>query len=103
MSLVHELRRRARKAAVPVVCACAMAYFGFHLVEGQRGLHAYGRLNAEIARAQAALAETSAERRRLERRVALLRSDGLDIDMLDEQARLMLGLVRPDELVIFGN
>ena len=101
MSLLYELRRRARAAITPVVCACAIAYFGYYLVEGDRGLYAYVRLSGELVKAQETLAQTSAERRRLEHRVALMRPNGLDTDMLDEQARLMLGQVRADEMVIF--
>ena len=36
-----------------------------------------------------------------ERRIALLAGDALDPDMLDERARLITGLGRKDELVIF--
>ena len=49
MSLVHELLRHVAAAATPVLCACAIFYFGYHLVEGDRGLYAYGRLVQEIA------------------------------------------------------
>ena len=101
MSLVYELRRRARAALTPVLCACAIAYFGYYLVEGDRGLYAYVRLSGELVKAENTLSETSAERRRLEHRVSLMRPNGLDTDMLDEQARLVLGRVRSDEMVIF--
>jgi len=43
-----------------------------------------------------------AELSRLERRVALLRGDGLSRDMLEERARDVLGLVHKDEVVILG-
>ena len=35
-----------------------------------------------------------------ERRVALLRSDRIDPDMLDERARALLGLADPRDLVL---
>ena len=41
-----------------------------------------------------------ADRMLIERRVALLRPDGVDPDMLDERVRLMLNLGRRDELTI---
>ena len=100
MSLVHELRRHVAAAATPVLCACAIFYFGYHLVEGDRGLYAYGRLVQEIAVAKQALGDATAERRRLERRVSLLRPNGLDTDMLDEQARNVLGVIGRNEVVI---
>ena len=77
MSLMRELRRRLVPALIPAFGACA------------------------IAETKQTLAETTAERRRLERRVALLRADGLDMDMLDEQARSSLGVARTDEIIIY--
>ena len=37
---------------------------------------------------------------KLERRVKLLRSSSLDLDMLDEQARRVLGVIGPEDVVI---
>ena len=101
MSLMRELRRRLVPALIPAFGACAIAYFGYHAMEGERGLQAYYRLNDAIAETKQTLAETTAERRRLERRVTLLRADGLDMDMLDEQARSSLGVARTDEIIIY--
>ncbi len=41
-----------------------------------------------------------AERSLWERRVALLRSDRIDPDMLDERARALLGLADPRDLTL---
>ena len=101
MSLMYEIRRRARAAIVPVFCCCSIIYFGYHAIEGDRGLYAYTRINAEIDRTKVLLAGVTTERRTLERRVNLLRADGLDTDMLEEQSRAALGLSRADELVIY--
>ena len=46
------------------------------------------------------LAQVKAERALWERRVALLRSDRLDPDMLDERARALLGYVDPRDLTL---
>ena len=100
---MDEIRRRAKPAAAPVACVCVIVYYGYHLVEGDRGLRAYARLTQEVAQTRDQVAKVAAERRRLERRVALLRPDGLDLDMLDEQARRVLGVVRPDDVVLFDN
>jgi len=102
MKLLDELKRRAPSAIVPVLCAGTIAYFGYHAIEGDRGIHSYARLQKEVQLVQQALAETAKEKRQIERRVALLKADRLDLDMLDEQARRVLGLVRADELVIYG-
>ena len=58
------------------------------------------RNQMQLADARAQLDELGAERRAIEHRVSLLRSDRLDPDLLDERARLMLFKARPDEIVI---
>ena len=49
-----------------------------------------------------ALMESNAARDILARRVELLRPENLDRDMLDEQARQILGLAHSDDLVIYN-
>lgn len=102
MSAVHEIRRHALAAVVPVICFAAIGYFVYHALEGDHGINAYTRLTLQIGDTRAALADVTAERRTLERRVALLRPDGLDADMLEEQARRGLGLVKSRDAVILG-
>jgi cell division protein FtsB len=102
MAIAAELRRRARLVAGPVAGISLVVYFSYHLVEGDRGIVAWRGLNEKITTAQAQLAESEAVRTALDRRVALLRPNHLDRDMLDEQARQTLNLVAPDERVIFA-
>jgi cell division protein FtsB len=100
MSIGHILRRRARHVLVPVLGALLVAYFGYHAVQGDRGLLAYLRLTQEIKKAEISRDLIQADRMQVERRVALLRPDGVDPDMLDERVRLMLNLGRRDELTL---
>jgi cell division protein FtsB len=102
MSALHEIRRHSMAAIVPVICFAAIAYFCYHAIEGKYGINAYTRLVLQIQETKAALGEVTAERQILERRVTLLRSDGLDADMLEEQSRRVLGLQKDRELVILG-
>jgi len=103
MSLLAETRRRARFILGPVLGACLVAYFVFHAIQGDRGLLAWAKIEQKIAAARATQAETAAARSDLERRVALLRKDNLDSDMLEERARVMLNLVGEREIVIFDD
>jgi cell division protein FtsB len=101
MAIWAELKRRAGEVVGPVLGFAIVGYFVYHSIEGDRGLVAYMLLRERIVEAQAQLDEATAERQALERRVALLRPDNLDPDLLDERARLILNLARPDEVVIF--
>ncbi len=103
MSIVHEIRRRARLIVGPVLGISLCAYFAYHLVQGDRGLTAWLRLTQQVRDARTTLAAVEAERLTLERRVNLLRPEHLDRDMLDERARSQLNLAAPNEIVIFNS
>ncbi|UCH76014.1 MAG: septum formation initiator family protein [Rhodospirillales bacterium] len=77
-----------------------MGYFAYHAIEGERGLRSYFALKQKIEFARAERDNARAERRILERRVLALRPDSLDLDMLEERARQVLGLVHQDDFVI---
>lgn len=100
MVLLVDIKRRARKAAGPLVGAAALVYFAFHVVQGDRGLLAWWHLRHEIVKSESELQAVSSQRAELEHRVALLRPESLDPDMLEERARLMLNVGRPNERVI---
>jgi cell division protein FtsB len=101
MSLFDELRKRARLIAGPVLGVSLVGYFAYHLVQGDRGLLAWLRLSQQLAEAQVTLSTVRAERQALEHRVALLRPEQIDRDMLDERARATLNLAGPNEIVVF--
>ncbi len=100
MTLMNEIRRRLRYAVAPLIGMGAVVYFSYHIVQGDRGLIAWVHLKNEIAKAEETLATVRAEKTELEKRVSLLRPDSLDPDMLEERARIMLNMGRPEERVI---
>ena len=101
MNVSHEIRKRAKAGAGPILGILAVAYFSYHLVEGDRGLFSYLKLQHAIDRAEAIYQLTEKEKQALEKRVALLRPENLDVDMLEERSRDVLGLAHPDEIVIY--
>ena len=92
---------RVRQLLTPLLFAAVFGYFGYHIVNGDRGLLAMIHLQNEVKTAQQNLVETRATQRIWENRVSLLRTGSLDPDMLDERARALLHVARPDEIVIF--
>ena len=101
MADLEDLRQRARHTVGPLVIACVVTYLGYHAVQGQRGIMTWIQLGQQIGQAEGALALSRAEERRLSRRVGLVRPDGLDPDMLDERARVVLNLAHPRDFVVF--
>ena len=101
MVRLDNITHRARSMIGPLMVAGVLAYFGYHTIQGERGILTWLQLSNRIERTAQALDSSRAEESRLERRVALLRRDNLDPDMLDERARVVLNLTAPGELVIF--
>lgn len=88
------------KVGWPLLLACTFFYIGFHAVSGDRGLVAWFKESRKLTTLKADLATATAEREEYERKVKLLSSNSLDLDMLDEQARSVLGFAAPDEIVV---
>jgi cell division protein FtsB len=72
-------------------------YFGFYLLHGDMGYFALRGVDQKLAETQDKYDRALADRIALENRVKLLRPASLSLDMLDEQARAVLGFAKPDE------
>ena len=100
MSLLREIRIRARRVAPQVLAATLVAYFGYHAVEGDKGVKTCARLNDDLTVAKAHLTVLKAEREKLEKRVNLLNRKHLDPDLLHERALEVLNFGHPDEYIV---
>lgn len=101
MRLIENIQYRLRQAVAPAVLLALLGYFAYHAVSGNHGLLALKDLEREYETIRASAGDVAAERSRLEARVARLRPDNLDPDLLDERARLALGFTERGEMVIF--
>lgn len=99
--MLEEIGYRLGQVAPQALAAAAVVYFAFHAVQGERGLMAHKRLSEELQQTRALAEQVAEERARWENRVALLRPEGIDPDMLEERARLLLNYLRDDEVVIY--
>ncbi len=84
----------------PLLFALAFVYFTFHALHGERGIYAWIKELHSRDVLQQQLIQTRTEREQLEKKVAHLRDESLDLDLLDEQMRRMFGEIRPDEKVV---
>ena len=85
--------------ALYALAAMLIGYFGVNAYTGKYGLNARVELDQEIVTLTAELARLKAERVSADKRVALLRSAGVDPDMLDERVRFQLDYAHPRDLV----
>jgi len=83
-----------------VMAALLIGYFGVNAFSGNRGLKAKQDIDQQIAALSADIERLKLERKQWERRVALLKSNSLDPDMLDENARSLLDYVDANDLTL---
>jgi len=84
----------------PLLLVFAAFYLLFHSLHGERGLYALVKEQRQLTAVNQEFASTKIERERLELRVSHLRDSNLDLDLLDEQMRRMLGVMKPGEVVM---
>jgi cell division protein FtsB len=99
------IRLRYRAVLIPLalylISGALVGYFVWHAVNGERGLKAKAEYRRQIFDLVQELAALKAERDHWEHRVALMRPDGLDKDLLEEEALLQLDRVDRRDVMIF--
>jgi cell division protein FtsB len=99
------VRTRLRSIVLPIVFYLVLGIASGYLVwgasNGEHGLKARVKYDAEAEALKIELAALRQERARWERRVASLGSESIDRDLLDEEAHAKLDRVSKDEVVIF--
>jgi cell division protein FtsB len=88
------------RLVMPLLWMLLAVYIGYHLLHGERGLYALMRERHELTSLQSELTTATAEREKMELRVSHMRDESLDRDLLDEQMRRMLGVMKKGEVVV---
>ena len=99
------IRRRLRSILLPLllyaVSGSVSAYFIWHAVNGERGLKTkeeYRKVMADLVVENAGL---RAEHEQYARRISMMRAEAVERDILEEEARVQLGRVHKNDVVIF--
>lgn len=88
-----------------VTCACLglLGFFAWHAQEGPRGFAFREKLASQSRQLSDELAAIQKQRSGFETRVALLRPESVDPDMLDEMARSTLDVASPNDLILLDS
>lgn len=100
MSILVMAKRKLRAAIPPLIFLLLAVYFGWNATRGDRGLVAQQQDKLDLQAAQVQLAKANAEVTQWQNRIEGMGSRSLDLDALDGQARSMLNLVDPRDLVV---
>ena len=93
-------RKHALDVCAGLCVLAAAAHFGHRGLQGESGVFVKIAADKEIERLAADKAAHEAERARLENLTRRLSESYLDLDLLDERAREMLGYIGEAEVVI---
>ena len=101
------VRTRLRRFTYPVILYLVSGgiggYFVWHAINGDRGLKVSDEYQKSITMLKAELATTKTEKLAWQNRITLMSGEAIDRDLLDEEARTLLGRVDKADLVIFYN
>ena len=104
MAKADMTRHRARPALGGILVLCAVfvidTYFIFSAVQGDNGVFRRVQILAEADILQEDRDRLALELAGMKNRTRRLSDEYLDLDLLDEQTRDILGYVRADEIVI---
>lgn len=85
------------------VSAMLVYYFITQAHTGKRGMEAKTSLNQQLVVLKDELKELKSEHKEWKHRLSLLKSENVDRDLLEERARVVLGHVHPNDVVIMLN
>lgn len=93
-------RSKLRYLTLPVLGAVMAGYFSFHAINGSLGLNSSEQYQAQLNNLHVELAALQETRASFERRTEMLSDGTLERDMIDEQARIALGMTKSNELIL---
>ena len=100
---VGQAPLRLRRLLPTFMLVLVMGGLVFQALQGDRGLRGWQELSAKNKERAVVLAGLEEENAETMTRALRLSNGSLDLDFLDERARLILGLSRLDERVFFND
>lgn len=98
--MLREIKHRLRGAVVPAIFMALTYYFGWNAVHGKSGLEAQVVQRAQLQQAQSTADTIHQQLVLWQTRVAALSNQSLEPDELNQQARTVLNLADPSDLVV---
>lgn len=101
MWIAQKIRLPRLSIVVSVGSAMLLCtYFAYYAVKGDYGTFRRIQINDEAIQLQRELDQLNGEIRRMQKLTYRLSDEFLDLDLLDERARAVLGYIRVDEIII---
>lgn len=101
MSRQSPVQSILRSAGLPAITLILLCFFGYNAVMGPNGVLAYKEIHQQLDARATEFRTLEKQRNELKNRVELLDGKrGADLDMVEEEVRKQLNVVRPDEMIV---
>ncbi|HBN22138.1 MAG TPA: septum formation initiator family protein [Holosporales bacterium] len=100
--IVRDLRRRAKRYTVQSIILCLVLYFLYHLIQGGRGIMTLRALEDSLDKATIELTDVKDKHDKLAHRVDLMKPGSICPDLLEEQAKNVLGYAHHNEKIVLS-
>lgn len=94
------VNRNIRFVFSNILWICVAAYFTYHVFSGARGALSWAMLSKELKSLEKELKSLKETNDILENKISLLRTNNLDLDLLEEEAYSILGLAKEKDQII---
>jgi cell division protein FtsB len=98
--VLRVLKYRLRALLLPAIFLAVTWYFGWNVIHGKSGLQAQQGERAQLLQAQQEYAKAELLRAQWQTRIANLSGQSIQLDTLNQQAREVLNLADPSDLVV---
>lgn len=98
--LSQAAKSSLRSVFFNMIWICIAGYFVYHIIIGGRGVISWTILSREAIQLESELNKIKSENEFLENKIKGMRSDNLDLDLLEEQAERVLGFCRAEDTVV---
>lgn len=103
MNTLNDIMNRLKRSGFLIVFGVCSFYFVINAIKGDRGIFRYLYLKGKVEHALQERERYAAQKKDLEHKVAMLSEQSLDLDYLEERARIVLNMVKDDEYVILDS
>ncbi|MBR5599488.1 MAG: septum formation initiator family protein [Alphaproteobacteria bacterium] len=100
MNTVNNIFERMKKSGLFIVLGIFLIYFTINAIKGDRGIFKYMYLKNKVEQANLEKTRYQAIKKDLEYKVSMLSEQSLDLDYLEERARIVLNMVENGEYII---
>lgn len=100
MDTLNEILEKLKKSGLLIIFGVFSFYFTVNAIKGNRGIFRYLYLKGKVEAAMAERAKYALIKKDLEHKVLMLSEQSLDLDYLEERARIVLNMVSDGEYVI---